>query len=138
MQAKATGASRFWQVAGRAPDPNVDTQRLLPAYAYLPHAFCAAAWSDAEQGDLQKAVLTVAQVHLSNIGHVSYNKLCRTTLALCLERRQAYDLQVRQPRGSHLCIATVLLPTIRCQTQQEPFCVALVMRKLLQHTMFSC
>lgn len=62
VQPKATGASRFWQVAGRGPEPNVDTQRLLPAYKYLPHAFGTSGWSDAEQSDLQKAVLTVVQV----------------------------------------------------------------------------
>lgn len=62
---QATGSSRFWRAAGRTPEPNVDAVRLLPAYNYLPHVFGANNWSPAEQGDLQRAVLTVAQVRLT-------------------------------------------------------------------------
>ena len=64
VQPHATGTSRFWRAAGRAPDPNADTRRLLPAYKYLPHVFGANAWSPTEQADLQQAVLTVAQVKM--------------------------------------------------------------------------
>jgi hypothetical protein len=59
---QATGASRFWRTAGRTPEPNADSVRLLPAYNYLPHVYGANNWSPAEQGDLQRAVLTVVQV----------------------------------------------------------------------------
>ena len=64
---QATGSSRFWRAAGRTPEPNADAVRLLPAYNYLPHVFGANNWSPAEQGDLQRAVLTVAQVHVATV-----------------------------------------------------------------------
>jgi hypothetical protein len=79
VQPQATGMSRFWRAAGRTPDPNADTQRLLPAYKYLPHVFGASAWSTMEQVDLQRAVLTVTQVRLALPLNVSLQLVVPTT-----------------------------------------------------------
>jgi hypothetical protein len=82
---QATGSSRFWRAAGRTPEPNADSVRLLPAYNYLPHVFGANNWSPAEQGDLQRAVLTVAQVQMTPVKTDRPNAMyCPALHCLCM------------------------------------------------------
>lgn len=82
VQTQATGASRFWSVAGRSPEPNVDTSNLLSAYQYLPHTFGTSAWADAESRALEQAVLTVVQARNPRHLRVACGAECRVLNAL--------------------------------------------------------
>lgn len=111
---QATGSSRFWRAAGRTPEPNADAVRLLPAYNYLPHVFGASNWSPAEQGDLQRAVLTVAQVQLMpmnpdrpNATHCpALRWLCRhwVTLLYLTQSMKLFICQNLSRFARHICI----------------------------------
>ncbi|KAK9846507.1 hypothetical protein WJX81_005627 [Elliptochloris bilobata] len=61
LSAKAIGPSRFFVVDRQVPEPNADSVRLAEAYRFLPHAFPAREWSEADRDALRATLLNIIQ-----------------------------------------------------------------------------
>lgn len=77
----ALGLVSFWRKDHAQPEPNADTELLLPVYALMPHNYRRSEWSPEDCKQLQEHVLEEVQVHISTAWAVMVQRVLQ--LAAC-------------------------------------------------------